>query len=104
MLTLLRVYVNTLMVGHQERIKMALHQDDVAYIRKIVGDGPVTIFLIGGIKLQGQITYWGDRLFGFTRDGATQVIMHKSIATILPNDANGNRASRLPEKDWVGYP
>jgi host factor-I protein len=45
---------------------------------------PVTIFLVNGIKLQGNITYSDAYTLELTRVGQSQVIYKQAISTILP--------------------
>ena len=44
----------------------------------------MTVFLVNGIKLQGEITYFDTYAVGLTRAGHTQMIYKQSISTILP--------------------
>ncbi len=45
---------------------------------------PVTVFLVNGIKLQGEITYFDTYAIGLTRAGYTQMIYKQAISTIQP--------------------
>ena len=45
---------------------------------------PVTVFLVNGIKLQGEITYFDTYAVGLTRAGHTQMIYKQAISTIQP--------------------
>ena len=47
---------------------------------------PVTIFLVNGIKLQGNITSFDAYSLSLTRPGQTQVVYKHAISTILPGD------------------
>src|SRR5215208_3742695 len=45
---------------------------------------PVTIFLVKGVKLQGQITWFDSFSLLLRRDGASQLVYKHSISTIMP--------------------
>ncbi len=45
---------------------------------------PVTVFLVNGTKLQGEITYFDTYAVGLTRAGHTQMIYKQAISTIQP--------------------
>ncbi len=45
---------------------------------------PVTVFLVNGIKLQGEITYFDTYAIGLSRAGHTQMIYKQAISTIQP--------------------
>ena len=44
----------------------------------------VTIFLTNGVKLQGYLSWHDGEVLALTRDGATQLVMIKAIATVMP--------------------
>lgn len=50
----------------------------------IEAQGPVTLFLINGVKLQGVINTYDDRSLGLMRDGHVQMVMFGAISTIMP--------------------
>jgi host factor-I protein len=45
---------------------------------------PVTIFLVKGVKLQGQITWFDAFSLLLRREGASQLVYKHSISTIMP--------------------
>ncbi len=45
---------------------------------------PVTVFLVNGVKLQGEITCFDTYAVGLTRAGHTQMIYKQAISTIQP--------------------
>jgi host factor-I protein len=45
---------------------------------------PVTVFLVNGIKLQGEITYFDTYAIALARAGHTQMIYKQTISTIQP--------------------
>ncbi len=45
---------------------------------------PVMVFLVNGIKLQGEITYFDTYAIGLTRAGHTQMIYKQAISSIQP--------------------
>ena len=47
---------------------------------------PVTIFLVKGVKLQGQITWFDAFSLLLRREGASQLIYKHSISTIMPSE------------------
>lgn len=48
---------------------------------------PVTIFLVKGVKLQGQITWFDAFSLLLRREGASQLVYKHSISTIMPSEA-----------------
>ncbi len=46
---------------------------------------PVTIFLVKGVKLQGQITWFDAFSLLLRREGASQLVYKHSISTIMPS-------------------
>jgi len=53
---------------------------------------PVTIFLMKGVKLQGQVTWFDAFSLLLRREGASQLVYKHSISTIMPAE---------PPKDFV---
>jgi host factor-I protein len=45
---------------------------------------PVTIFLVKGVKLQGQITWFDAFSLLLRREGASQLVYKHSISTVMP--------------------
>lgn len=45
---------------------------------------PVTVFLIGGIKLQGIISSFDRHTLFLRRDGHTQMIYKSAVSTVMP--------------------
>ena len=45
---------------------------------------PVSIFLVNGIKLQGQIYDWNDEVI-FLSNSVTQMVFVQAIATVVPS-------------------
>jgi host factor-I protein len=45
---------------------------------------PVMVFLVNGVKLQGEITYFDTYAIGLSRGGHTQMIYKQAISTIQP--------------------
>lgn len=56
---------------------------------------PVTIFLVKGVKLQGQITWFDAFSLLLRREGTSQLVYKHSISTIMPAE---------PPKDFVAEP
>jgi host factor-I protein len=59
---------------------------------------PVTVFLVNGTKLQGEITYLDTYAIGLSRAGHMQMIYKQAISTIQPGAPvqlhSGDEASR----------
>ncbi len=59
---------------------------------------PLTVFLVNGIKLQGEITSFDIYAIGLFKAGHTQMIYKQAIATIQPGEPvqlhNEDEASR----------
>jgi host factor-I protein len=45
---------------------------------------PVTMFLVSGVKLQGQVTDFDGFTVALTRDGNTQLVYKRVISTVAP--------------------
>ena len=56
---------------------------------------PVTIFLVKGVKLQGQLTWFDAFSLLLRREGTSQLVYKHSISTIMPAE---------PLKDFVTEP
>ena len=54
------------------------------------GKLPVTIFLVKGVKLQGQITWFDAFSLLLRREGASQLVYKHSISTIMPAERPGD--------------
>ena len=46
---------------------------------------PVTIFLVNGVKLQGNVTWFDNFSVLLRRDGFTQLVYKHAISTIMPS-------------------
>ena len=46
--------------------------------------GPVTIFLVNGVKLQGVITWFDNFCLLLRRDAQSQLVYKHAISTIMP--------------------
>ena len=49
---------------------------------------PVTIFLINGVKLQGNITWFDNFSMLLRRDHHSQLVYKHAISTVMPTGAN----------------
>ncbi len=47
----------------------------------------VTVFLMNGVKLQGVITFFDEKVILLRRDGHTQLIYQHAVSTIMPSQA-----------------
>ena len=45
---------------------------------------PVTVFLINGVKLQGEITWFDNFCILLRRDGQSQLVYTLAVSTIMP--------------------
>ena len=45
---------------------------------------PVTIFLVNGVKLQGNITWFDNFCVLLRRDGQAQLVYKHAISTVMP--------------------
>lgn len=50
----------------------------------------VMVYLVNGVKLQGQITLFDNFTIMLKRAGHSQIIFKHAISTILPKDADAN--------------
>jgi len=57
---------------------------------------PVTIFLVKGVKLQGQITWFDAFSLLLRREGASQLVYKHSISTIMPAERPGDFVPTQP--------
>lgn len=55
------------------------------YVRK--NKTPVTIFLINGVKLQGNITWFDNFSMLLRRDHHSQLVYKHAISTVMPTGA-----------------
>ncbi|MEE9330209.1 MAG: RNA chaperone Hfq [Parvularculaceae bacterium] len=46
---------------------------------------PVTIFLVNGVKLQGNVTWFDNFCVLLKRDGQVQLVYKHAISTIMPS-------------------
>ena len=47
---------------------------------------PCTVFLVNGVKLQGNITWFDNFSLLLTRDGSTQMVYKHAISTVMPGE------------------
>ena len=52
------------------------------YVRK--NKTPLTIFLVNGVKLQGNITWFDNFCVLLRRDGQAQLVYKHAISTVMP--------------------
>ena len=45
---------------------------------------PVTVFLVNGVKLQGNITWFDNLCVLLRRDGQSQLVYKHAISTVMP--------------------
>ena len=57
---------------------------------------PVTIFLVKGVKLQGQITWFDAFSLLLRREGASQLVYKHSISTIMPSEPPPDLVQEAP--------
>ena len=62
---------------------------------------PVSIYLVNGIKLQGQIESF-DQYVVLLRNTVTQMVYKHAISTIVPGRAVNFRTSDRPEEPVLG--
>lgn len=54
-------------------------------LKKLAAEGgAVTIFLLNGVKLQGQITHSDEQTLLLRRERMTQLVYKHAISTIMP--------------------
>ena len=58
---------------------------------------PVTIFLVKGVKLQGQITWFDAFSLLLRREGASQLVYKHSISTIMPSSPPPDLVADQPD-------
>jgi host factor-I protein len=63
---------------------------------------PVTIFLVKGVKLQGQITWFDAFSLLLRREGASQLVYKHSISTIMPPTPPPDFVAGAPEAGQSG--
>ncbi|MBI1394253.1 MAG: RNA chaperone Hfq [Alphaproteobacteria bacterium] len=56
---------------------------------------PVTIFLVNGVKLQGNVTWFDNFCVLLKRDSQSQLVYKHAISTVMPT---------LPINLWEGEP
>jgi host factor-I protein len=57
---------------------------------------PVTIFLVKGVKLQGQITWFDAFSLLLRREGTSQLVYKHSISTIMPSQPPPDLVAPVP--------
>ena len=63
---------------------------------------PVTIFLVKGVKLQGQITWFDAFSLLLRREGTSQLVYKHSISTIMPSAPPPDFIASLPDESGSG--
>ena len=59
--------------------------NETKFIQTLIdGKAQVTIFLINGVKLSGEITSYDDTTLNLKRDRHTQLVYKNAISTIMP--------------------
>jgi host factor-I protein len=70
-------------VGQPVSVKQENLQDTfLNAVRK--SEAAVTIFLVNGVKLQGNITWFDNFCVLLRRDGQSQLVYKHSISTVMP--------------------
>lgn len=46
---------------------------------------PVTVFLVNGVKLQGNVTWFDNFCILLRRDGTSQLVYKHAVSTIMPS-------------------
>tara|TARA_B100000965_G_C19567040_1_gene747307 strand:- start:1392 stop:1598 length:207 start_codon:yes stop_codon:yes gene_type:complete len=64
-----------------------MKDNETKFIQTLIdGNAQVTIFLINGVKLSGEITSYDDNTLNLKRDKHTQLVYKNAISTIMPID------------------
>lgn len=64
-----------------------MKDNEAKFIQTLIdGNAQVTIFLINGVKLSGEITSVDDSTLNLKRDKHTQLVYKNAISTIMPID------------------
>ena len=62
-----------------------MKDNETKFIQTLIdGKAQVTIFLINGVKLSGEITSYDDKTLNLKRDRHTQLVYKNAISTIMP--------------------
>ena len=62
-----------------------MNDNETNFIKKLIDkNAQVTIFLINGVKLSGEITSVDDHTLNLKRDKHTQLVYKNAISTIMP--------------------
>jgi host factor-I protein len=62
-----------------------MKDNETKFIQTLIdGKAQVTIFLINGVKLSGEITSYDDTTLNLKRDRHTQLVYKNAISTIMP--------------------
>jgi host factor-I protein len=64
--------------------------------------GPVTIFLIKGVKLQGAVTWFDAFSLLLRREGTSQLVYKHSISTIMPTERPADFSPTVPAEGGKG--
>jgi|TARA_B100001094_G_scaffold308650_1_gene341500 host factor-I protein len=64
-----------------------MKDNEAKFIQTLIdGNAQVTIFLINGVKLSGEITSADEETLNLKRDKHTQLVYKNAISTIMPID------------------
>lgn len=63
---------------------MSKYLSDTFISQCVSNKSQVSIYLVNGIGLKGQITEQGEDSFILTREGISQLVMFHALATVLP--------------------
>ena len=64
-----------------------MKDNETKFIQTLIdGNAQVTIFLINGVKLSGEITSYDDNTLNLKRDKHTPLVYKNAISTIMPID------------------
>ena len=64
-----------------------MNENEAKFIKKLIdNNSQVTIFLINGVKLSGEITSVDDNTLNLKREKHTQLVYKNAISTIMPID------------------
>tara|TARA_Y100001970_G_C14200605_1_gene840872 strand:- start:1154 stop:1360 length:207 start_codon:yes stop_codon:yes gene_type:complete len=64
-----------------------MNENEAKFIKTLIdNNSQVTIFLINGVKLSGEITSVDDNTLNLKREKHTQLVYKNAISTIMPID------------------
>ena len=64
-----------------------MNDNETKFIKTLIdNNSQVTIFLINGVKLSGEITSVDDNTLNLKREKHTQLVYKNAISTIMPID------------------